>query len=714
VARQLTGSVMQVGRSWQASVPRVRGSRQRLHCSFPTEAEARAWLAAQVARLREGLEAEPASPVGRVANRHGRDPAKQRTKKGPRTFEDHARAWHDEHYVQLHSADAERTRAVLDNLERHLFPVFGGPIDPDVRRARAALVGWTRTMAGYPAEPGGPEPTGRTYEAKTVSSLLWILSEVYRYAHLVGADVAMVASKGGPEPAITQGIHALPKRGKEKRKPTLVSLTEARAIAAELHVIHQLVLWLMRVAGLRIGEAYGLVVGNFVELDGWGHLLVEAQGGKTFFVRDRDEQVVPTTRKTTTKTKSGYRLIALPPSLAALVRTVIDAFHTDPTSGDVDADARLVPTIRSQGGGRAGFENALRGAARGTGTSGDPEAYVIPHDLRKHYATDLAWSDVDSLTARRAMGHRAGTDVFDLVYTLDDRLKEAMRPAAQQVEDDITKTIGTLITPTTRRPTYGKGVDPVRRAAIDAALAAAGWQVDEIEGWIDAAEAAAHLGLSVIATRRLFPDEIPAEKVDGAWRARLDDVIAYRDRLADWQLLDDLAEELGHDYHLVHRTMTELGIAPRKDPRTRRLLLTPDEAGQIRGELDRLAQLDERSVTVAVAAGMLGVRHGTIHAWARAGKLDYDPETNRAGRRSVTRASIDAELARRGTPRKTTVTAEALKEYADLDDAGVRALVRAGHLVRARSGGYTVASVRSWATGYRPDLLTTGLLAHTP
>jgi hypothetical protein len=64
----------------------------------------------------------------------------------------------------------------------------------------------------------------------------------------------------------------------------------------------------------------------------------------------------------------------------------------------------------------------------------------------------------------------------------------------------------------------------------------------------------------------------------------------------------------------------------------------------------------------------------------------------------------------RGTAPKETVSAEELRVYAGLDQAGIQALVRAGILVRVRTGAYTADSVRTWMVGYRPDLLETGLL----
>jgi hypothetical protein len=729
MGRPLTGSVERKDGAWVASVPVRKGDRRRLTCSFPTQRSAQRWVKAQVERLDAGLDAEPAAKQGRLRRQTTTasitaavaavgatgEPGEVAAVTPPQLdFAACARRWHHEKYVLLHGADAERTRDVLADLENHIIPVLAGPITGDVLETRDTLIAWVRVLAGYPGETGGPEPgpDARTYARTTVSGWLWIVGEVYRYAQVLGAPVAMVSDKRGMVPAVTKDIGAMTPRGRRKRKAKLVSLPVTARIAVQLHVIHQTALWIMRIAGLRIGEVYGVCVHAFIEDAGWGHLLVEAQGGKNYKVRDTNEEVTTTTRKEVTKTQSGYRLIALPPALTALIRLIIAAYHTDPETGVVNGDARLIPTIRSAGGGRAGFEAALRAAVGGLNDGTDPDDFVIPHDLRKAYATDLAWSEVEPLVKRRAMGHRAGTDVFDLVYTLDDRLKEAMRPAALVIQAEIEATIGSLVVTTAKRPLYGKDWDPDRVAYADDVLSEADWQIQDFgDDWIGTAEAAAILGGAESATRRLFRDQIPAVKHDGAWLARRDDVEAYRDRFAGWHRLDDIGAQSGHDYHTVYRTLTRLGIEAHKDEYSRQLLLTTQQAAAVTDELARVDALRERAVPVSAAAKMLRARESSVRLWAKPGGcLTADAETDAAGRTYITRASIRAEMDRRGTAPKETVSAEELRVYAGLDQAGIRALVRAGMLVRVRTGAYTADSVRNWMVGYRPDLLETGLL----
>ncbi len=54
-----------------------------------------------------------------------------------------------------------------------------------------------------------------------------------------------------------------------------MSLTTAAAMAQHLSVPYQLALWLMRIPGLRVSEAFGLVVANFIDCGERAYLLIE-------------------------------------------------------------------------------------------------------------------------------------------------------------------------------------------------------------------------------------------------------------------------------------------------------------------------------------------------------------------------------------------------------------------------------------------------------
>ena len=123
--------------------------------------------------------------------------------------------------------------------------------------------------------------------------------------------------------------------------------------------------WLQRIMGLRISEAFGVLVSDVVDLGDTGLLAVQGQGGRTFSVRDDHGQVVAVPYKATLKTAAGSRVLVVPPALTALIRVAIEAFHADPDTGEVDTTARLVPGIHEPGPLRpARLSPRLRGGDR--------------------------------------------------------------------------------------------------------------------------------------------------------------------------------------------------------------------------------------------------------------------------------------------------------------------------------------------------------------
>lgn len=716
--RPLKGSMVCKGSSWIASVPRIKGSRQRVSSSFPgnQKSQAKAWIATQIERLNAGLEAEPAPPQGRIdstpavvapattppvsATRHLATDAFA-FGDGP-DFKTVADAMVQERYVMLRSGQAARADAVARMIELHLEPAFCGPIPLEPMEGRQRVVDWVVASAGRSLSGSSFATPTKPVARGTMEERLRVLGLVLDYARLLDPRVVNFA----------KGIPAQEPVGADRPATRLLGIDETAQLAAEMNVIHQFVLWTLRILGPRISEPYGLLVEDFIDGGDEAALLVRAQGGREFKIwGDQPGEVISTNHLEEGKTDWAFRLVGVPRQLAVLFRLIIAAFHTDPTTGEVDLDARLIPTLRSADGGQAGFRSALKTAGTRSGVVADGER-LIPHDLRKTLCVDFAWdSSLDELLKRRWVGHRAGSDVFALVYTLDRRLLDDLRPAVRSLEAQIDAQVPSgLLVPTTRRPLYDRERN-ADSAYTDAVLEEAGWQVRALGAeWISTEEAATILGGSPTATRRLFPERIAAIKHENLWMAKRDDVVAYRDRLAGWCSIEDIAERTGRDYHQVHRTLARLKIAGTADDQTRQLLFTEHQADVVIAEFARVDALHERAVPVAVAAKMLRASQSSIRQWADGGKrLAFDDESD-GSRQYVTRASIDAELARRNISPKQVVTAEELREYAGLETASIKALVSQGHLVRVRTGTYTIESVRQWATGFRPDLLGTGLL----
>ena len=626
MGRPARGSIRQRGDRWLAAVPRLDSTKQ-VESSFATLAEAERWRDAQLARRAQGR--EPEKPSRR------RGPAPLLAKALERAGDDEpsltqlALAWHHEYYEELENAGPDRSVEVLRDLELHVLPYFSGLLGRDLDAGRAMVKDWLRTMSGRKAlTPDSAFVPGPTrYARQTASSYLWLLRQVLAYARDRGHDV--------PHYAEGAGIGALHPLGRAKRRRApIVTVEVTAAMAAQLHVVHQTVLWLLRLCGLRISESYGLVIANVVlDPDSDGFLVGGAQGGKQFRRRTDNGAVSVENRKEAGKTDSAARLIALPAPLTELLVTLIDAYHRAP-DGSIDPTARLIPVIRSEGGGQSGFRSALRLAAQAVGGPEDEESYrVVPHDLRKNFATDLAWAeDVPGLVARRAMGHRVGSDVFDLVYTLDSRLKEHLVPVARQIERELaTAGVESLMVPTVKRPWYGTELAVERVAAIDAHLETVGWQVRDRNGLLNVKEVAALLGRDVRSVRRFLPSGIPAVKIGPEWRCAPDDVVAFAERTKGWQFLGDLVERTGVDYYVAYRTMKRLDLATSTMEGLRGTLLADGDAERLVDELARVGRLRARSVTVVQAAAMLRTSTSVIYKWTTNGRLVFDAECDTYG-----------------------------------------------------------------------------------
>ncbi|MDA8359335.1 MAG: site-specific integrase [Actinomycetota bacterium] len=253
-----------------------------------------------------------------------------------------------------------------------------------------------------------------------VTDALWVLRCILAFARANGLfPPGFDPTEGLDAPIADKADRRRPERSTQPRP---LSLPECARLASHLHPVHQLAFWLQRVMGLRISEAFGIMVGDVVDLGSTGLLAVQGQGGRSFSVRDDHGQVVAVPYKQTTKTAAGSRVLVVPEQLMVLIRVAIDAFHADPDTGQVDAAARLVPGLQTPDrSGQHAYRHAFAEAAIAEQLSADHLGFAVStHLLRKSCATDLAWaSGIEGAVRRRFMGHRAGDDVYGRIYTLD-------------------------------------------------------------------------------------------------------------------------------------------------------------------------------------------------------------------------------------------------------------------------------------------------------
>jgi integrase len=522
-----------------------------------------------------------------------------------------------------------------------------------------------------PNRPGRGRPTnGAGLAEGTTSNILWVLQQVEGHAKALGLTL-----QGNP----THGLVGHRKKKAAKDTSRTVTLSETRALAGHLHVVHQLVLLCLRTIGMRISELYGVKVGDVVTDGRHGVLVLQAQGGRPFLVREGDD-IIKKQHVSAMKNSQSERAVVLPPVVLEMLQHVIRIFHTDPETGQPDLNARLIPGLRaSNDSGSASFRSAFAKAASAESISGADiaddkavEALLLPrpHDLRKSFVTDLAWdSTLHEIATRRYVGHAPGTDVHALSYVLDQPEHQETVKIAQRIHDEVMRELdGHLIVPTAKRPGWGRS-NPIRQKLqyVDALLLELGWQVpsgqlmamtpDDEQPWLDTPSIASVLGRPESTTRTwLSQGVLPAEKRTGStgrpqWFARLSDVDALREHLDCLRGLPAVAEELGLSYADAYTMLHRLGLTPDKDARTGELVITDAALLAMRDESERQRQLATRAMPLAEVAEVLGVTAAVAGAWLRAGKLTADAEKGPAGRVMVTRESVHAAGGRRRSGR---------------------------------------------------------------
>lgn len=756
------------------------GSGRYRTASFATEAEREHYADIALEALRTGLPVPPppgpARPEAAAAAEAvaQRQPAPSPTRalsgtwQGPTDIATVARRFFDAHYVVGRRAGAGRALAVQTALDKVIVPYFRERVGcvtaithdlvlefvRDFQHPAAATsiappaTGDRLTVAEVAAATGRSVATvkraiasgalsaehdpdrrcrvvraedllragllGKQARARSVGytrNQLDVLQRLLHYAHANGLPVLLHAA---------DNVRLPDRRERSAQQP--LSLTQCRDLAQHLHPVWQLPFWLMRLLGLRISEAFGLRVEDVLDFGDGGTLDIHRQGGKTFwdFAEDTGRDIVATHQTNLTKTAAGYRVIVVPESVMAMIRTAIAVFHTD-TDGTVDTTATLVPSLRAgTAGGQAGFRGALTAALHVEGLH-EADYTVSAHLLRKSLTTDLAWNpDLPAAANRRYVGQRVGSDVFSRIYTLDDPQHAPSRATAREIEAMIqTDLDGQIIVPSNGAPIFRPGTPQhLRREVVTAALWDAGW-LRGSQGRADlltTSQVAAELGLTTRQAKALLAKGalVSTTTTQRGVTRQLVSVGAlekYRQEREAFTHLQDLAAELGLTYHAAYALMRRLGLEPARVGATREIRILPDEADALRAEVTRLARLHQRSVRLSEAARILGVGYRTAAGLLYDGVLLQDPETDAQGARYVLRSSLPT--ARRPTTQAAGqadgLTVRQVEQLTGLSATDLALLVTRGHLTRqdggSRTSRITLDSLRTWATGYRPTLL---------
>ena len=446
-----------------------------------------------------------------------------------------------------------------------------------------------------------------------------------------------------------------------KEAPRPFTFKECELVASHLHIHHQMVMWIQRILGLRVSEVYGINVEDIIDLGTRGAITLEKQGGKAFWVRGADDQIIKVNAKTAMKTSSSRRIMVAPTQLMEMMRVYLRAFHMDPDTAEVNPKARFIVGLRDpQSSGSAAYGGALKNAYESAGLGFKDVGFrASTHHLRKSMATDVDMlTDISKwlhslMLGHAPKGHDGGADITRRVYILkSERVVEPLVKAAEELERIIDDSGCSLLTPSRMKPQYSRDHylrEERWQAHVEEVLAESGLSHPG-EVMLTIAEAASRLGV----TRRKLSELVRENKITAT---KVDQPLSSEPRyLIDPQIVEaelersrsrisitEAAEELGTLVWPIYRAVKSGRLESTREGK--RIYVERAALEEMREELLGSAALQERSMSSFEAAKVLKVGSGTIRNLRKRGVLETDPESPRNSA-CVTRTSVEAELAR--------------------------------------------------------------------
>ena len=638
MGRPLTGSIrVSPSGRFEASIPSAKGSAQRVVATFDTQAQAQTWLDQAAAQVNaEQVVVAPCASL-RVS-----------------WFSKLCSDWHQRHHLIEQQGQPERAEAVLIHIRRHLLPYFeprwASPSDVDYD----ACTKFMQFLAGRRDSNdllavGNPAVKTSSispyYQGEIIRTLSAVLDE--------GMKKGIVATNPAKKLRTVK-----PLNGKAKKKSTstkkkatnsagVYTLSEYRSFAAQLHPIHQLAMWLQRVVGLRVGEVYGIRVGDVIRDGAYGIYHVAAQGGRKFTWWDENGNAKSATRVNRTKTEESDRIVIFPPALMDLINLVVNAYHVG-LDGETNDDAALVPGLKKIDVGSDAYRSALRAAGLVHGKK------LSTHNARHSFISDLTnKTSISEERARLMVGHKAGEDTHARVYVHQSPDFGPAKQACDEVQALIVAEIATLIQPTFKRPVFARSHPMYAvRSRSEEVLTAAGVYTHDAN-MLSTEEVAVLIGRNERVTRNLCKDgEITAAKTRGAagierWVVARCAVDAFLARYSGLRSVKEVAVDLELSYHQAYELAKRLQVLGDHDTATGMVLVADGAVDAMRAELERIACLRQRSMTLSEAELALRRRRSTLAGWIGT-RLELDPQVDGAGCKYVTRASVEraaAELA---------------------------------------------------------------------
>jgi hypothetical protein len=515
--------------------------------------------------------------------------------------------------------------------------------------------------------------TARALSKSTASGHLAIVREVIAYA--------MANKEMEVDPS--HGIGTLPPN--QDRTPHQPSTSKkyvfeypvCAKVVRHLHIHHVVAFWIQRVVGLRVGEVFGLHVDDLGDFEEFGLLNVSRQGGRKLLAYDQRGDVVERHEVERLKTASSSRVIAIPRPLLELLRVYINAFHTDPDTGDINQGARLILGLRNaDAGGVSAYRTALHKAFAAEGLTFEQLGFsASTHHLRASLGGELKLQlAIDEMIRSEILGHlvrpQGGAAVTMRSYTPALAQLEPFIAVAKVQGPFITEQIDSLFIPISRPHPLGpvSHLSEERLAAARSILDEAGLIATET-GLVTFTEAVRILGTSRgVLHRAIESGKIHARTVEHPvggplLQLRLDDVMAFKFELqpeGDFISTEQAAQMLAISQWSLAR-MIKMGTIAGTLGANRQYLVDRAAVERRREDLTRLAALHERAVRLGEAAAKLQLSTDATKRLLKAGKLDEDPDTglDPAGGYYVTLASIEryqAELEARAERARRSAT----------------------------------------------------------
>ncbi|OIQ76240.1 phage integrase family protein [mine drainage metagenome] len=544
------------------------------------------------------------------------------------------------------------------------------------------------------------ENGGHGLQITTAGNILSVLAMVSDHARANGANLR------GDFHAL-RAIKPIPSRRKRRpaAPPSLVTLAMVRRVCRHLHPTAQVVLWCLRLLGLRISELYGVKLSDLLVVDGRQYMRVYRQGGRVTLQRDRVGALSAVEVKERTKTEQSKRVIPLPHALSDLLESYIAMYHTDPATGVRDPDARLIVGLRHDDtSGQGGLRSSLVAALAQEGVETGDElrrvlAYFHPHDLRAGLITDLTRAGVDKRVREMYTGHWNPKDAHE---GYDRGASDTELLTIAEATDELISAstdLHDLRVPTAKRESFGTTTRLAQvKETIRGSLRECGWYdptgertttgTDDDVTPLTAPEVGQRLGVSPQRARLLMREgTIDAFQVPwgarSVWVATPSAVDAYLDARSGTRL-NEVAPGLGLAYHQALDLAKTLDVLPADRERGETIFLSPDAVSALHSEMQRRRSVLTDVMNLPSAAKQLGLPIGQVERMVRNNTLQRAPSPTGVRRRYVTRESVEAVAATMVTathdgdthavPLKTVQAALDLTRY-ELSD-----LIRTGQL----------------------------------